>query len=292
MPLENHANDCECCVRTTFTAAGARGRKRTGEEADLSTFLPQQPPNDEDDNDEDEEEDEPVNVDEEDALLSSTLFNAFDTHVAKLDAARLKRIEALSFKSALEDDGDGELNQDVTQDEIDGLGVWMPGDEFQGDVNYRTLQKLLTRVDQRGFERSSQQLEFHVAFMKAAARVIYRGSWETERPAIMKKYGWDKSNSEVLISTPRRFGKTFSCARPPVRPCHARACALTVPACVVRSIAIFCACLALAFGLEIVVFSKYSLLNLCSQQCLAPLSFLTLRSVRSAPLQSPVVQIR
>ena len=34
--------------------------------------------------------------------------------------------------------------------------------------------------------------------MKAAARVIYRGSWETERPAIMRKYGWDKSNSEVL----------------------------------------------------------------------------------------------
>ena len=69
--------------------------------------------------------------------------------------------------------------------------------------------------------------------MKAAARVIYRGSWETERPAIMKKYGWETSNSEVLIrcactrspvhlmthdnsracfsccSTPRRFGKTF-----------------------------------------------------------------------------------
>ena len=41
--------------------------------------------------------------------------------------------------------------------------------------------------------------QFHVAFMKAAARVIYRGSWETERPAIMKKFGWEKSNSEVLI---------------------------------------------------------------------------------------------
>ena len=106
MPLENHANDCECCVRTTFTAAG---RKRTGEEADLTTFLPQQAPNDEaEDEEEDEEEEEPANVDEEDALLSSTLFNAFDAHVAKLDAARLKRIEALSFKSALEDDGDGE----------------------------------------------------------------------------------------------------------------------------------------------------------------------------------------
>ena len=157
--------------------------------------------------------------------------------MAKLDAARLKRIEALSFKSALEDDGEGEVNEDASLDEVDGLGVWMADDEFQGDVNFRTLQKLLTRVDQRGFERrvcanplrrsrarprhrrrhrafvapsvppnparSAQQLEFHVAFMKASARVIYRGSWETERPAIMKKHGWEKSNSEVLIRRAR-----------------------------------------------------------------------------------------
>jgi len=106
--------------------------------------------------------------------------------------------------------------------------------------------------------------------MKAAARVIYRGSWETERPAIMKRFGWEKSNSEVLIryklpptpgshkscdsrvicrvrSTPRRFGKTFSCARCPL---HSLARVLT-RARVLGSIAIFCACLALAFGLEI-----------------------------------------
>ena len=218
MPLAGHPDNCACCVKTS-AAFGARGRKRTGEEADLSTFLPQQPP-EEGQPEWEEEEEEQQEEEEEDALLSAHLFQAFDAHVAKLDAARLKRIEALSFKSALEDDGEGEVNEDASLDEIEGLGVWQPGDEFQGDVNYRTLQKLLTRVDQRGFERSAQQLEarpplrlarrrlaharvrrvqFHVAFMKAAARVIYRGSWETERPAIMKKHGWEKSNSEVLI---------------------------------------------------------------------------------------------
>ena len=183
---------------------------------------------------EEQEEAEEEEGGEEDALIHDALFKSFESHVERLDAARLRRIETLSFKSALEDDGKDEVNEGATQDEIDGLGVWMPGDEYQGDVNYRTLQKLLTRVDQRGFERSSQQLEFHVAFLKAAARVIYRGSWETERPAIMRKHGWEKSNSEVLIrcaraharthartlshlrlfvcrvrSTPRRFGKTF-----------------------------------------------------------------------------------
>ena len=212
MPLDGHPDDCACCVKISFTP-GARGsRKRTAADADLSTFLPvarrAKGDEEEEEGEEEEEEGQPewVEPDEEDALLNSVLFKAFDTHVANLDTARHKRIEALSFKSALEDEGEVEINEDATQDEIDGLGVWMAGDEFQGDVNYRTLQKLLTRVDQRGFERSAQQLEFHVAFMKAAARVIYRGSWETERPAIMKKFGWDKSNSEVLISTPRRFG--------------------------------------------------------------------------------------
>ena len=90
---------------------------------------------------------------ETEKLINDTLFKSFDTHVEDLEAARLKRIEALSFKSALEDDGAEEVNADASQDEIDGLGMWMQGDEYQGDVNYRTLQKLLARVDQRGYER-------------------------------------------------------------------------------------------------------------------------------------------
>ena len=91
-------------------------------------------------------------------------------------------------------------------------------DKWQGDCNMRTLQKLLSRVDARGFERSAQQLEFHQAFMKAAARVIYRGDWETDRPMIMDKYGWNKCNSEVLIRRACALGNlcthtcTYACA--------------------------------------------------------------------------------
>ena len=59
--------------------------------------------------------------------------------------------------------------------------------------------------------------------------MIYKADWEVQKPAIMRKNNWKTVQSEVMISTPRRFGKTFS-------------------------IAIFCACLALAFGVEIVVF--------------------------------------
>jgi len=78
--------------------------------------------------------------------------------------------------------------------------------------------------------QSPHQLKFHSAFERATARVIYRQDWATMRPAIMKKNGWPTCPSEVLISTPRRFGKTFS-------------------------IAIFAACLALTLKCEVVVFS-------------------------------------
>lgn len=269
MPLPGHADDCACCLVVNVRAAGS---KRTRTDADLETFLPppadkrareepDAPPAQEHYEDEEPEEDEGEEAEEdpeeEANLLHTSLFSCFDEHVSRLDAARVKRVEILSFKSALEDDGGDDVNPDATQDEIDGLGVWLPGDERQGDVNFRTLLKLLTRVDQRGFERcvharprlgsrvprshrlacllirSSQQLDFHTAFMKAAARVIYRTSWATDRPAIMAAHGWETSNSEVLIrrartvraccqsnhspnasflvrSTPRRFGKTFS----------------------------------------------------------------------------------
>lgn len=163
-------------------------------------------------------------------MMSNSVFGGFEAHVRALERARDLRRDALRFKSVVEE-GVGEDGTTQSQDALDSLGVWKEGDELQGDVNMRTLNTLLARVDARGFERcaalwnppeacrdaaragrSAQQLEFHVAFAKAAARVIYRKDWETQRPNILKKHGWTKASSEVLISTPRRFGKTYRCA--------------------------------------------------------------------------------
>jgi hypothetical protein len=169
-------------------------------------------------------------------FLSNALFGRFDEHVKTVDASRKRRREALAFKSALEADGGAADGAGDGVDDLDSLGVRLPEDTFQGDTNMRTLETLLKRVDARGFERcarpthgavstirsvrlrvhenrSSQQLEFHAAFTKAAARIIYRDTWATDAPQIMQKHGWTKVNSEVLISTPRRFGKTFSIVR-------------------------------------------------------------------------------
>ena len=72
---------------------------------------------------------------------------------------------------------------------------------------WHTLPSMLYRSD---LSCACVQMKFHSAFERSTARVIYRDDWGTQRPAIMKKNGWAACSSEVLISTPRRFGKTFS----------------------------------------------------------------------------------
>ena len=90
------------------------------------------------------------------ALMSDAVFRGFESHIAELQEARKRRQEALAFKSAVEEGGaagEDEGGADQTQDELDGMGVRLPIDQWQGDANMRTLQKLLSRVDARGFER-------------------------------------------------------------------------------------------------------------------------------------------
>lgn len=179
----------------------------------------------EDPGDTEDAEDEVVRV-----AIGDAVWDLFDRHVQDTQALQTRRRRVLEFRTDTESDSRGTKRKAETQDELDELGLWREGDQMQGQVNMRTLQRLLTRVDQAGYERyaqqpsaanntttyflfslrrSAQQLEFHEAFMKAASRVIFRADWELKKPQIMQMHGWQKANSEVLISTPRRFGKTF-----------------------------------------------------------------------------------
>ena len=108
--------------------------------------------------------------------------------------------------------------------------VRIASDRFIGDARLRAVRLLLSEIDGRGFERSNHQERFHEAFFRACGRVLYDKDWEVHRARIMQQNQWTTSNSEVMISTPRRFGKTFS-------------------------IAMFVACMAIVFPCEIVVFS-------------------------------------
>ena len=42
-------------------------------------------------------------------------------------------------------------------------------------------------------------MQFHSSFERCVSRVLYKGEWETSKPAIMKHISWDKCNSEVMI---------------------------------------------------------------------------------------------
>lgn len=99
--------------------------------------------------------------DEEYFQLAHGLAKGFEDLVADVGKARDARRERMAFKSAAEM-ADEMVSSDrvaLNDDERQQMGEWLPGDEYQGDVNMRTLDRLLKRVDQRGFERSAQQLE-------------------------------------------------------------------------------------------------------------------------------------
>ena len=140
--------------------------------------------------------------DEPDCALNNSLLKQFEKHSEQLRARARARREAVQLKSVV---NDREEREQVSEEDM--LGRRQPQDEYQGDVNLRTLRQLLKMIDERGYERSPHQMKFHSAFERSTARVIYKDDWGTQRPAIMKKNGWAKCSSEVLISTPRRFGK-------------------------------------------------------------------------------------
>lgn len=90
------------------------------------------------------------------------------------------------------------------------VGAPLETDKYDGDCVLRTLHQLLAMIDDRGFARSPQQCQFHDAFIRASSRVMYRQDWSKSKPMIMARNNWGDCPSQILVSTPRRFGKTFS----------------------------------------------------------------------------------
>jgi hypothetical protein len=148
-------------------------------------------------------------------VLSVALDSLFDSHVAALEETRKRRREDLALRGCLElytPSINGAPTVAVPLNDGDrGYGLPQPGDLYEGDAHLRTLDRLLAEIDLRGYERSSQQVEFHNAFTMATGRVLYKADWSLHRPDICARNKWSKSfGGEVMVSTPRRFGKTFA----------------------------------------------------------------------------------
>lgn len=159
------------------------------------------------------------------SVLHDSVLSEFEKHTVRLREASRNRKNALAYTNLVDDNEDREaINIEDT------LGKRQPSDTYNGDVNLRTLRTLLKMVDERGWERyvytllalgvsharftlslrpfgvtltrSAHQMMFHSSFERCVSRVLYKGEWETSKPAIMKHNLWDKCNSEVMISTP------------------------------------------------------------------------------------------
>lgn len=145
-------------------------------------------------------------------MLSRAIFGAFEAHSADLKKQGAARRESAAAKNVVETFDrnlrDDEKRAKAAAQESGGLGVPVDTDEYNGDTRCRTMMRLFEMVDARGFERSQNQVQFHDAFLTACARVIFKEDWGLHAPKIMEKMGWSRKFSEVMISTPRRFGKT------------------------------------------------------------------------------------
>ncbi len=72
----------------------------------------------------------------------------------------------------------------------------------------------LDALDRRGWDRSFHQRLFHEEYLKSCARIFFKrdglGAFARNHNRVLEMNGWDSTPQEILVSTPRRFGKTIS----------------------------------------------------------------------------------
>jgi len=139
------------------------------------------------------------------AIFAGRFDDEFVGHMQLLDRCARQRRESMVIRNVVYGDP-------IRRQEGSDKGETF---RFRGCERLHTLRRLLRKIDEGGYERSDHQLTFHAAFERCVARVLYKGEWTTQRVAIMKANDWTRSSSEVMVSTPRRFGKTFRCFADP-----------------------------------------------------------------------------
>ena len=83
-----------------------------------------------------------------------------------------------------------------------------------GFTRLEKLRQALVALDRGGWERSYHQRLFHESFINAIVRILFKtdppGFFSQSYPRLLELNGWTSINQEILVSTPRRFGKTIS----------------------------------------------------------------------------------
>ena len=83
-----------------------------------------------------------------------------------------------------------------------------------GFTRMQRCRDALAKLDERGWKRSYHQRLFHDDFLKACTRIFWKlepaGTFARQHLEILQRNNWSHISQEVLVSTPRRFGKTIS----------------------------------------------------------------------------------
>lgn len=86
----------------------------------------------------------------------------------------------------------------------------------QGHARMRDIRRAFDAMNTPGNVASPQQSEIQEMCIRAAARVVYtRSVFEDNQLEIMRANNWSKKEMEqwILVSAPRRLGKTFALVR-------------------------------------------------------------------------------
>ncbi len=81
-----------------------------------------------------------------------------------------------------------------------------------GDERLAAMRHALRRLDGLGYMRSNHQRDFHELFMAACLPQFYGEDLDRCLIRVLEENGLDAIHSEVMVVTPRRWGKTMSVA--------------------------------------------------------------------------------
>ena len=118
-------------------------------------------------------------------------------------------------------DNDAPLVMRYIQEHYGGWNKFLSGpsqdaaqESCNGFTRIERLRRGLVALDRGGWERSYHQRLFHESFLNAVVRILFKtdppGFFSQSYPRLLEMNAWSSINQEILVSTPRRFGKTIS----------------------------------------------------------------------------------
>ncbi len=94
------------------------------------------------------------------------------------------------------------------------MGGFQTVENMNGIKRIQLCRQALEALDRRGWNRSFHQRMFHEEYLKSCTRIFFKrdgpGAFARAHSRVLEVNGWDSTPQEILVSTPRRFGKTIS----------------------------------------------------------------------------------